>query len=43
MRTSTTIVGQMERLLLLPGWRYVPWHFTPYFRRHPASGREDGR
>jgi hypothetical protein len=32
MRTSTSIVEKIGRLLLLPGWQYVPWHFTPPFR-----------
>jgi hypothetical protein len=41
MRTSTTIVEKFERLLLLPGWRYVPWHFTPYHPPLPQDRRED--
>ena len=43
MRTSTTIVEKIERLLLLPGWRYVPWHFTPYYRPYPQTRPEDRR
>jgi hypothetical protein len=43
MRTSTTIVEKIERLLLLPGWTYVPWHFTPYYRPYPHARPEDER
>jgi hypothetical protein len=43
MKTSTTILEKIEKVLLLPGWRYVPFHFTPYYPPLPQSRREDAR
>lgn len=43
MRTSSTIVEKIERLLLLPGWKYVPWHFPPYYRSYPLFPPKDER
>jgi hypothetical protein len=42
MRTSTTIVEKIERLLMLPGWQYVPWYFAMPFRSSRYT-RRDGR
>lgn len=43
MKTSTTILEKIEKVLLLPGWRYVPFHFTPYYPPYPRPGQEPRR
>ena len=43
MRTSTTIVEKIERLLLLPGWQYLSWPYLPPYRSSRFTLREPRR